>query len=144
MGTLHLILFIIKATTMVPLVLSLLLPFMALAAPGSQERGLLGDLITAPFDIAGCLSKCPISPLEFPGCSVDCAKETNSGDNRGLLGDLITSPFDFAGCLSKCPISPLEFPGCSVDCAKETNSGDNRGLLGDLITSPFDFAGCLS
>ena len=87
----------------------------------NQERGLLGDLITAPFDIAGCLSKCvsiqyslfhkyltkvflfqPISPLEFPGCSVDCAKETNSGDNRGLLGDLITSPFDFAGCLSKC------------------------------------------
>merc|ERR1711962_853989 len=101
--------------TMVSLVLTLLLPFMALAAPGSQDRGLLGDLIT--------------SPLEFPGCSVDCAKETNSGDNRGLLGDLITSPFDFAGCLSKCPISPLEFPGCSVDCAKETNSGDNRGLV---------------
>ena len=24
----------------------------------NQERGLLGDLITAPFDIAGCLSKC--------------------------------------------------------------------------------------
>ena len=87
----------------------------------NQDRGLLGDLITSPFDFAGCLSKCvsiqyslshkyltkvflfqPISPLEFPGCSVDCAKETNSGENRGLLGDLITSPFDFAGCLSKC------------------------------------------
>merc|ERR1712013_683548 len=99
MGTLHLILFIIKATTMVYLVLSLLLPFMALAAPGSQERGLLGDLITSPFDFAGCLSKCPISPLEFPGCSVDCAKETNGGNNRGLVAD-------FAACAVTCKLNP--------------------------------------
>merc|ERR1711962_1924732 len=85
--------------TMVSLVLTLLLPFMALAAPGSQDRGLLGDLITSPLDFAGCLSKCPISPLEFPGCSVDCAKETNSGDNRGLVAD-------FAACAVTCKLNP--------------------------------------
>merc|ERR1712156_852753 len=112
MGTLHLSLIIIQAT-MVSLVLSLLLPFMALAAPGSQERGLLGDLTTAPFDFAGCLSKCPISPLEFPECSVACAKETNSGDNRGLVAD-------FTACTVSCKLNP----DGTCDASKLTYSPD--------------------
>merc|ERR1712037_131138 len=124
-----------KAAEMVSLVLILLLPFMAEAAPNNQERGFLGDLITAPIDLADCMGKCPINPLEFAKCSVECVK--GSSKERGLLGDLITGPIDLAQCMGKCPINPLEFAKCSVECGK--GSSKERGLLGDLITGPVDF-----
>merc|ERR1712020_169165 len=115
---------------MASLALILLLPFMAAAAPKNQERGFLGDLITEPIDVAQCLGKCPVSPLEFAKCSVECAK---GSEERGLLGDLITGPVDLAQCTGKCPVNPLEFAKCSVECAK---GSEERGLLGDLITRP--------
>merc|ERR1711934_662670 len=82
----------------------------------SKERGLLGDLITGPIDLAQCIGKCPISPLEFAKCSVECGK--GSSKERGLLGDLITGPVDFAKC--------------SVECGKGSSEEKNRGLMGDL------------
>merc|ERR1712212_593745 len=100
---------------MASLVFILLLPLMAAAAPKNQERGFLGDLITGPIDLAQCMGKCPVSPLEFAKCSVECAK---GSEERGLLGDLITGPVDLAQCMGKCPINPLEFAKCSVECAK--------------------------
>ena len=92
----------------------------------NQERGFLGDLITAPIDLADCMGKCvsiphfiisstsiyllflfqPISPLEFAKCSVECGK--GSSKERGLLGDLITGPIDLAQCIGKC-VSVLHF-----------------------------------
>merc|ERR1711872_424445 len=117
-----------SAAAMASLVLILLLPFMAAAAPKNQERGLLGDLITGPVDLAQCMGKCPVNPLEFAKCSVECAK---GSDERGLLGDLITGPVDLAQCMVKCPLNPLEFAKCSVECAKGPEE-KNRGLMGDL------------
>jgi len=89
------------------MVLILLLPFMVAAAPKNQERGFLGDLITGPIDLADCIGKCPISPLEFAKCSVECGKgsseEKNRGSseekNRGLMGDL-------AACVIQCKLNP--------------------------------------
>merc|ERR1712212_100579 len=106
---------------MASLVFILLLPLMAAAAPKNQERGFLGDLITGPVDLAQCMGKCPLNPLEFAKCSVECAK---GSEERGLLGDLITGPVDLAQCMGKCPINPLE-------CAKGPEE-KNRGLMGDL------------
>merc|ERR1712037_29541 len=130
MGSLHSSPSLGKAAAMVSLVLILLLPFMSEAAPNNQERGFLGDLITAPIDLADCIGKCPISPLEFAKCSVECGK--GSSKERGLLGDIITGPVDFAQCMGKCPINPLEFAKCSVECGKGSSEEKNRGLMGDL------------
>merc|ERR1712121_298681 len=102
--------------------LILLLPLMAAAAPKNQERGFLGDFITGPIDLAQCMGKCPVNPLEFAKCSVECAK---GSEERGLLGDLITKPVDLAQCMGKCPVNPLEFAKCSVECAK---GSEERGL----------------
>merc|ERR1711955_106981 len=117
-------------TAMASLALILLLPFMAAAAPNNQERGFLGDLITGPIDVAQCIGKCPISPLEFAKCSAECGK--GSSKERGLLGDLVTGPIDFAQCIGKCPISPLEFAKCSVECGKGSSKESARGLMVDL------------
>merc|ERR1712055_1248713 len=87
-----------SAAAMASLVLILLLPFMAAAAPKNQERGILGDLITGPVDLAQCMGKCPINPLEFAKCSVECAKGSEE-KNRGLMGDL-------AGCVIQCKLTP--------------------------------------
>merc|ERR1712198_160578 len=113
------------ATAMTSLVVILLLPLMAAAAPKNQERGFLGDFITGPIDLAQCMGKCPVNPLEFAKCSVECAK---GSEERGLLGDLITKPVDLAQCIGKCPINPLEFAKCSVECAKGPEE-KNRGLM---------------
>merc|ERR1712055_83042 len=122
----------LTGAAMVSMVLILLLPLMAAAAPKNQERGFLGDLITGPIDLAQCMGKCPVSPLKFAKCSVECAK---GSEERGLLGDLITGPVDLAQCMGKCPVNPLEFAKCSVECAKGSEE-KNRGLMGDL-------AGCV-
>merc|ERR1711872_172857 len=87
-----------SAAAMASLVPILLLPFMAAAAPKNQERGLLGDLITGPVDLAQCMGKCPINPLEFAKCSVECAKGPEE-KNRGLMGDL-------AACVIQCKLNP--------------------------------------
>merc|ERR1712198_552765 len=112
---------------MASLVFILLLPLMASAAPKNQERGLIGSFM-GPIDLAQCMGKCPVNPLEYAKCSVECAKGTQE---RGLLGDLITKPVDLAQCMGKCPINPLEFAKCSVECAKGPEE-KNRGLMGDL------------
>merc|ERR1711881_628904 len=130
---------------MVSLILTLLLPFMAAAAPRNQERGILGNLLMVPIDLAQCMGKNPISPLEFAECDVKCGKGSErSEENRGLLGDLIMGPVDLAQCMGKCPVSPLEFAECSVKCGKGSErSEENRGLLGDLIMGPVDLAQCM-
>merc|ERR1712212_103943 len=87
-----------SAAAMASLVLILLLPFMAAAAPKNQERGLLGDLITGPVDLAQCMGKCPINPLEFAKCSAECAKGPEE-KNRGLMADL-------AVCAVQCKLTP--------------------------------------
>merc|ERR1712037_925443 len=87
------------AAAMVSLVIILLLPFVAVAAPNNQERGFLGDLITAPIDLADCIGKCPINPLEFAKCSVECGKGSSEEKNRGLMGDL-------AACVIQCKLNP--------------------------------------
>merc|ERR1712212_787567 len=85
---------------MVSLVTILLLPFLVAAAPNNQqERGLLGDLITGPVDLAQCIGKCPISPLEFAKCSVECGKGSSKEKTRGLMGDL-------AACVIQCKLNP--------------------------------------
>jgi len=85
---------------MASLVAILLLPFLVAAAPNNQqERGLLGDLITGPVDLAQCIGKCPISPLEFAKCSVECGKGSSEEKTRGLMGDL-------AACVIQCKLNP--------------------------------------
>merc|ERR1712037_222857 len=88
-----------NTAAMVSLVLILLLPFMAEAAPNNQERGFLGDLITGPVDFAQCMGKCPINPLEFAKCSVECGKGSSEEKNRGLMGVL-------AACVIQCKLNP--------------------------------------
>merc|ERR1712055_487432 len=115
---------------MASLVFILLLPLMAAAAPKNQK--IIPGSYLGPIDLAQCMGKCPVSPLEFAKCSVECAK---GSEERGLLGDLITGPVDLAQCMGKCPVNPLEFAKCSVECAKGSEE-KNRGLMGDL-------AGCV-
>merc|ERR1712055_371326 len=89
----------LTGAAMVSMVLILLLPFMVAAAPKNQERGFLGDLITGPIDLADCIGKCPISPLDFAKCSVECGKGSSEEKNRGLMGDL-------AACVIQCKLNP--------------------------------------
>merc|ERR1712002_1237236 len=86
-------------SAMASLALILLLPLLAAAAPKNQERGFLGDLITAPVDLAQCIGKCPISPLEFAKCSVECGNGSSKEDVRGLMVDL-------AACAIQCKLTP--------------------------------------
>merc|ERR1712108_11638 len=88
------------------------------------------DLIMGPVDLAQCVGKCPVSPLEFAECAVKCGKESErSEESRGLLGDLIMGPVDLAQCMGKCPVSPLEFAECAVKCGK---GSEERGLMADM------------
>merc|ERR1711981_1306202 len=81
---------------MVSLILTLLLPFMAAAAPRNQERGILGNLLMVPIDLAQCMGKCPVSPLEFAECAVKCGK---GSEERRLMADL-------AVCAVQCKLTP--------------------------------------
>ena len=108
----------------------------------SKERGLLGDLITGPIDLAQCIGKCvsiistnyihvqnvtfsqPISPLEFAKCSVECGK--GSSKERGLLGDLVTGPIDFAQCIGKCV--SISFHQQLYSCSKCFSANQSTGV----------------